>query len=451
MKSRPTWWRVLMLAFTLTAALALAACGGDDDESTPPAGEDAPAAEATEGSEDVSGKVTVMAVWSGPEQKAFNAVLDGFKEKYPNVTPRYNSAGDQLPTVLATSVEGGNPPDIAAVAQPGLAQDLANKDALTSIDFAREDLEANFGEDWIKLGTFDGELYGMVFKGANKSTVFYNVQAFEDAGIEPPANWDELADAAATLKESGVPAYSIGGADGWTLTDLFENLYLRIAGPEKYDQLSTHEIPWTDESVTQTLEEMAKVFSDSDNIAGGTRGALQTDFPTSVSQVFSDPPEAAMIMEGDFVAGEILANTDAKAGEGFDVFPFPAAGDSGENVVVGGGDMIIAFNDEPATQALVKYLASAEAAQIWAEKGGFASPNQNLDPSVYPDDITRTTASALAEAETFRFDMSDLAPADFGGTPGQGEWKILQDFLRNPDDVQGTAQALESAAKKAFK
>ena len=70
---------------------------------------------------------------------------------------------------------------------------------------------------------------------------------------------------------------------------------------------------------------------------------------------------------------------------------------------------------------------------------------------MYPDDITRTTASALAEAETFRFDMSDLAPADFGGTPGQGEWKILQDFLRNPDDVQGTAQALESAAKKAFK
>ncbi len=35
-----------------------------------------------------------------------------------------------------------------------------------------------------------------------------------------------------------MPAYSIGGADGWTLTDLFENIYLRQAGPEKYDQLS---------------------------------------------------------------------------------------------------------------------------------------------------------------------------------------------------------------------
>ena len=448
MTHRSTWWRLLMLALAVTAVFALASCGGED-EATPPAGEEGQATE-TEGSEDVSGNVTVMAVWSGPEQKAFNAVLDGFTEKYPNVEARYNSAGDQLPTQLATSVEGGNPPDVAAVAQPGLAQDLVDKEALAPISYAQEDLEANFGEDWLELGTFDGELYGMVFKGANKSTIFYNVQAFEDAGIEAPESWEELMEAAATLKESGVPAFSIGGADGWTLTDLFENLYLRIAGPEKYDQLATHEIPWTDESVTQTLEEMAKIFSDSDNIAGGTRGALQVDFPTMVTQTFADPPKAAMIPEGDFVAGEILANTDAKAGEGFDVFPFPPVEDSGD-VVVGGGDMIVAFNDEPATQALVKYLATAEAAEIWAEKGGFASPNQNLDPSVYPDDITRTTASALAEAETFRFDMSDLAPADFGGTPGQGEWKILQDFLKNPDDVQGTAQALEAAAKKAFK
>jgi ABC-type glycerol-3-phosphate transport system substrate-binding protein len=118
---------------------------------------------------------------------------------------------------------------------------------------------------------------------------------------------------------------------------------------------------------------------------------------------------------------------------------------------MGGGDLVITFKDNPAVQAFVKYLASPEAAEIWAKKGGFASPNKNLDPSVYPDDIFRETASALAEAETFRFDMSDLAPADFGGTPGQGEWKILQDFLKNPKDVDGTAAALEKAAAKAYK
>ena len=163
----------------------------------------------------------------------------------------------------------------------------------------------NFGQSWIDLGTVDGKLYGLTFKAANKSTVWYNVPAFTDAGVTPPTTWDELTTDAGTLQSSGIPAYSIGGADGWTLTDLFENIYLRQAGPDKYDQLSTHEIPWTDQSVKDALTTMAKVVGDTQNIAGGTSGALEADFPKSVTQVFSDPPKAAMVFEGDFVGGVI--------------------------------------------------------------------------------------------------------------------------------------------------
>ena len=46
--------------------------------------------------------------------------------------------------------------------------------------------------------------------------------------------------------------------------------------------------------------------------------------------------------------------------------------------------------------------------------------------------------------------MSDLAPSAFGGTVGQGEWKILQDFLNDPSDIKGTQQQLEKAAAKAY-
>ena len=156
-----------------------------------------------------------------------------------------------------------------------------------------------------------------------------------------------------------------------------------------------------------------------------------------------------MVFEGDFVQGEILNSTDAQPETGFNQFAFPSINDSPPSVV-GGGDTIIAFNDDPATQAFVKYLATPEASEIWASRGGFSSPNTNVDASVYPDDISRATAEALANAETFRFDMSDLAPSAFGGTVGQGEWKILQDFLQNPNDIQGTQRALESAAAKAY-
>ena len=108
------------------------------------------------------------------------------------------------------------------------------------------------------------------------------------------------------------------------------------------------------------------------------------------------------------------------------------------------------FKDSPAAQAFVKYLATPEAAQIWAEKGGFASPNKNVDPSVYPDEITRDDGGRSAEAEAFRFDLSDLQPAAFGGTVGQGLLKLFQDFLQNPDDIDGITQQMEDAAAKAY-
>ena len=437
-------WQLLALLLTLVLAVMAAGCGGDDEED----GAGATTGEETT-EETVSGTVSIMAVWTGPEQASFQAVLDGFKEANPDVTVNYTSAGDQLPTQLSTAVEGGNPPDVAVLPQPGLMRDFADKGALQPLDFARDDIETNLGESAVELGSVDDTLYGFLFKAANKSTVWYNIAAFEDAGVEPPESWEDFLAAAETINASGVPAYSIGGADGWTLTDLFENIYLRTAGPELYDQLAAHEIPWTDQSVKDALTEMAEIVGNADNIAGGTQGALQTDFPTSVTQVYADPPAAAQVMEGDFVGGVITDSTDAAAGEGFDVFPFPAIGESG-SVVVGSGDTVVMFNDTPAGQAFIQYLTTPEAAEIWAERGGFASLNRNLDPSVYADEIVQTTAGALSEAEVFRFDLSDLQPAEFGGTVGQGLFKLFQDFLANPSDIDGITQQMEDEAAAAF-
>jgi alpha-glucoside transport system substrate-binding protein len=432
-------------ALALVAALAAGGCGSSDNEKT----SSSTGAKSTPASANVSGKVSIVGIWTAAEQKSFQKVLDAFQKQYPKVTVKYNPAGDNTPTVLSTAVSGGNPPDLASVGQPGFIKELQTKGALKPIEFARSTLEQNYPADIVKLGEIDGKLFSFIFKAANKSTVWYNVDAFKNAGVEPPQTWDDFTTAAKTLKASGTPAYSLGGADGWTLTDLFENIYLRQAGGEKYDQLSNHEIKWTDASVKDALTTMKDITGDKSNIAGGTSGALQTDFPTSVSNVFASKPKAAMVIEGDFVPGVVGDKNPLKPKTGYDEFAFPAIGDA-TNAVMGGGDSIIMFKSTPASQALIKYLASPEAAEIRAKEGGFSSPNKNVPSSAYPDEIQRGIAEAISKADPFRFDMSDLAPAAFGGTPGQGEWKILQDFLSN-GDVDGTASKLEAAAAKAFK
>jgi ABC-type glycerol-3-phosphate transport system substrate-binding protein len=322
----------------------------------------------------VSGSVSIVGIWTGPEQKRFQAVLDGFKKLYPNVSAKYTSGGDNTPTILSTAIQGGNPPDLASIAQPGLMRDFATQGALKPITFARGDVARNYTASWLTLGTVKGKLYGLFFKGANKSTVWYSTSAFKAAGVKAPKTWPALLAAANTIRASGTPAFSIGGADGWTLTDLFENIYLRQAGPTRYDQLTTHSIPWTNPTVKATLRTMGQVLK-SDGMYGGTTGALQTDFPTSVNNVWAKPPKAAMVLEGDFVPG--VATTKAAAIKDYNVFQFPSVGGSAP-AVVGGGDIVVMFKDTPASRALVKYLASPAAATIAAKYApGYSSPNKN--------------------------------------------------------------------------
>jgi len=429
--------------------LVVAACAAE----TTTAAEGEPGTTATTGADaglpDLTGEsVEIAAVWSGAEQESFEQVLASFEEQ-TGADVSFISTGDDIATVLGTSIQGGDPPDVALLPQPGLLLDLAEQGNLVPIDDVAGDLvDANFAPVWRELGSVDGTLYGVWFKAANKSTVWYNAGLFADAGVEPPETWEDFLAAARTLADFGVTPISLGGADGWTLTDWFENVYLRTAGPDMYDQLTNHEIPWTDPSVTEALGVLAEVFGD-ETLIGSVDVALQNGFVESVTRVFSDDPEAAIVYEGDFVAGVVSSETNAVPGEDALFFPFPAIGDSVPSVV-GGGDVAVLLDDTDGGRALVQYLASPEAAEIWAGLGGFASPNSGVDPAVYPDDISRAAAEELVSAEVFRFDLSDLEPAEFGGTPGQGMWGLLQDFLRNPDDVDGTAARLEEAAAGAF-
>ncbi len=431
-------YRWVVTALLLGAlAFAAAGCGGDDGGGG-----------GAEGSEDVTGDISIMAIWGGAEQESFQAVIDGFTELYPNVTVTYTSGGDNLAPLLSSAVEGGNPPDIAAVGQPGLMRGFAEQGAIQPIDDLRDAIVENFGEAVADVGSVDGTQYAVMFKGANKATIWYNVASFEEAGVEPPQTWEELLEVAETLKAAGITPFSVGVDVGWPMTDLFENIYIRTAGVEAYDQLTNHEIPWTDQTVKDALTVMADVVGDSSNLAGGTDGALETDMPSSVAKVFSDEPEAAMVIIGDFAPG-VVTDNPLEPETGYNVFTFPSIEGSAP-AVVGGGDLFVQFKDSPAADAFLEYLTTPEAAEIWAARGGFSSPNKNLDPGVYPDEITRATASALAEAEAFRFDLSDLVPSALGGTPGQGLFKAFTDFVAKPQDVDGITQQMEADAAKAY-
>lgn len=426
---------------TLAAvALVAAGCGGGGGEGP------------EEGS--LKGEtVEVAAVWSGTEQERFKKVLAAF-EKQTGAKVNYTSTGDDIATVLGGQISGGKPPDVAVLPQPGLMNDLAKDGSLKPVnDKVDAAISENYASIWKTLGTAaDGKLYGVWLKAANKSLMWYNTTAFEDAGVEPPKTWDEFNTTLGTIADSGVAPLSVAGADGWTLTDWFENVYLQVAGPENYDKLAKHEIKWTDPTVTETLKILGELWGGENVVAGGPKGALSVKFPTSVTNVFGDSPKAAIVFEGDFVGGVISAETSAKVGETAKFFSFPEVKSGAGNSVVGAGDVAVALKDSKGGMGLLEYLATPAAAEVWAAEGGFVSPNKNVDLQKYADEPTREIAKAIVESgDSFRFDLSDLQPAGFGATVGKGMWKVLQDFLANPTSVEATASKLEAEAAKAYK
>ncbi|TVL89116.1 ABC transporter substrate-binding protein [Streptomyces sp. SAJ15] len=441
--------RTAALGLLAAGALALAAtgCGGED---TADAG-GSPAPTTVRLPQLKGQKLQVTAVWTGTEQENFSKVLKEF-EKRTGASVSFVPSGDDMSAFVGSKIAGGDPPDVAMLQQVGVLREFAEKGWAKPVDAAtQEQLARNFSPGWRELGAHRGKQYGVYFKVSNKSLVWYNTAAFAYAGAKPPKTWQEFLDTAQLVSDSGVDAVSVGGADGWTLTDWFENVYLSQAGPEKYDQLARHEIKWTDPTVTRALTTLAELWGTRGLVAGGGEGALQTEFPESVTRTFANAaePEAGMVFEGDFVAANI-ADAGADLGSQAKVFPFPAV-DGGKAPVVTGGDVAVALKDTKASQALLTFLASPDAAHIWAEAGGFVSANKNLDLDAYPNAPLRAIAGSLIKAgDDFRFDMSDQAPAAFGGKPAQGEWKALQDFLKNPKDVAGIQRRLEYDAAKAY-
>jgi len=431
--------------FGLGVALiaSVAACGGGGGGTS--------SASSSGGGQNIGGSVTVWAKWASTEQADFQKVLDGFSSK-TGVNAQYQSKGDNLPTVLSTAVAGGAPPDVAILPQPGLLHDLVTKGALKPIDSVVGDvINSDFNSVWKDLGSDGGKLYGVYFKGANKSTIWYNVKTYQSAGItsSPATSSDWLKDIG-TLKQFGTVPFAMCGGSGWTLTDWFENVYIRTAGVDNYNKLAKHTIPWTDSTVTTALQFLQKIFTP-DNMVGGVQGAVSTPFPDCVGQAFGPSPKAATLYEADFVGSVIpTVNSSLQPTTGFDFYPFPSINGSPSSVSAG-GDVAVMLKDTPQSEALMKYLASPDAGAIWAHLGGFTAPNKKVDLAVYPDAIARKAAKGLIDAgNNVAFDMSDQAPAAFGGTAGSGEWGDLQTFLRNTSDISGIEAKLEADAKAAY-
>jgi len=121
-----------------------------------------------------------------------------------------------------------------------------------------------------------------------------------------------------------------------------------------------------------------------------------------------------MHRQANFITGffpdEVQENLEDEVG----VFALPAINPEYGIPVLGGGDQFVVFNDRPEVREFMEYLATWESGKLWAQAGGALFPYLDQDLNAYPNAIERSLAEALVNAKVFRFDASDLMPAQVG-------------------------------------
>jgi alpha-glucoside transport system substrate-binding protein len=426
--------------------LVLTACPAGDggDGGSPGDGGDG-GGEAAEG----DGSITVTSLWGGAEETAFTAVLEAFTAA-TDIEATYEPNRTDYATVLRTRIQGDNPPDVAIIPGIGTLRSLAREGSLISMSdlgIDQASIEGNYAPGILDVGVVDDELYGIMVKLNSKATIWYSPERFEEMGVAPAEDWDGLLALTEDIKAAGAVPWSLGAGDGWTLTDWFEIVYLKMHGPEAYDTLFSPEGDWTDPTVQAAIDKMLEVLN-ADNVDGGVDGATATLFVDAIAKVFSTSPSAELYYGGGFVGGiatgeDVNPELAGQEGTAIDWFPFPTIDGNGAGQVTYGGDVMAALVNDSDVKAFMEYLTTAEAGQVWAEGGTIISPIVEVDTSVYPTSLIQAEAEQVTSAEAVRFDGSDLLPA------GPDLGALLQAAFAG-DDTAGLLEEFQAAVTTAW-
>jgi alpha-glucoside transport system substrate-binding protein len=387
--------------------------------------------------------VTVIGTWGGDEEKAFLAMVKPWEDQTGN-TVKYTGTRD-INTVLTTGVASGVLPDLAGLPGPGQMSEFVAAGALKPLDDVLDvsTYKAETAPALVDLGTVDGKLSGVFIKAAVKGLIWYDPK-LHDYSSAPPATWDDL-NSQATANQGDASAIwcvglESGSASGWPGTDWIEDIVLRQAGPDVYNQWWQGKVKWTDPAIKSAFQTFGQVV---DSSAGGSDAILTTAFQNGGDGLFTSPPACEFHHQASFITG-LGAFPNMASGTDYNFFPFPDINSQYSGAVEGAGDLFGMFHDTDAAKSLMKYLVTAPAQDIWVKIGGALSANKNA--ADYPDDISKRSADLLSNAKIFVFDASDLMPTAMNAA----FWTAILDFTKDQSQLDSILSNLDTVQADAY-
>lgn len=354
---------------------------------------------------------------------------------------------------IAVRVEGGTAPDLAIFPQPGLLAAFS-EDLVPGSAALESSVDTNYTPDWKTYGTADDTFFAAPLGANVKSFVWYSPKVFADNGWAIPTTWDELIGLSDEIAGSDFAGnawcvgFESGDATGWPGTDWMEDLMLRFQDAETYDQWAgqaDERLPFNAPEVAEVLAEAEKIVKNPDYI-GDIPSIATTSFSEGGSGIVDG--SCAMHRQASFLGGilvgdygaEIVSPDQTDVEGGISTFYFPGVS-ADQTPALGGGEFVGAFSDAPATQVVQYFLTTPEWNNAKAALGGWFSPNLGLDTANVEDPVNKVAVEILQNATTFRFDGSDVMPAEVGAG---SFWREMTAWVAEDKSNQDVLDAIEA-------
>lgn len=312
----------------------------------------------------------------------YEKILPLFHEQYPDIEVKmraaYESYEDASNTILREAV-AGELPDVtmqglnrqAILVDKGIAKSL-EPFIVREEDFAKD----GYHEAMLKLGTFDGQVYGLPFS-VSLPVGYYNMDLMAKAGItstdQMPKTWDEVVETCGKLRDAGVknPVFW-----GWNITG---NWFLQslMWTQDKPTMIGNDIQIDTPEGLT-ALKTMHKIFRGCDMKNIEWKAALASFSAGEIAMMYWSTSALGAVerAKGDFVM---------KTNE------FPGIDASGPKGLPAGGNaaMLVSTSKDPkvldAAWKWLKFITSGQGAAEVARTTGYMPPNKAANEVILAD------------------------------------------------------------------
>jgi sn-glycerol 3-phosphate transport system substrate-binding protein len=433
----------VVMAVLMVFSLLASACGTPTTEAPKPTVASPTQAPPTETAapKPVTIQVFYPVAVDAPIAKILNGYIEAFHAKYPHITvePVFSGGYADVQTAIQTTIDGGGTPPALAVLLANSLLDLINADYIAPLDGYVKSMDNgeaylnDFLPAFLSNSYYDGKLWGIPFQ-RSAVVLYYNVDMFKAASLEPPTSWASWATAAQTLttKEGDTTNWGLHFSSDWPYW-LFQPL--AIGNGQNIFTDDCH-VAFNDPKVIEAVQ----YYIDLSKVYGAMPEGVQATWATDTTDFANG--STAMIAHTTGSLTKILEQAKFEVG----VMAYPGKEENTYASVPGGGNFYILKGapqeQQDAAWKFIEFITSPDLAADFSIQTGYIASRTSAYETAAMQAYVAKVPQALQARDALQYAQGELAIQGLGQVRG-----IFHSYIQKAYNGEMTAADAMNAAQ----